>query len=243
VRSMTRLLSKLLVTIGLLSGPAAADTLTWGFSEGGPITTFASSPGTPILVEGARLGSGFGFAQINSVLRQFPDGTTRFDSGFNDGFVPSQGSVIRLYSSWQGVTVTSNQLTLPTFYDMIEDRSGGFIVVMQVFLCGAGQVFCDNTSIAPGGQLVGAHALTGLGLFTDTYSAIAPGQPFTINEVFTFYSPCCTSFPLGDTGVGMGTRPIDPVSVPGPVMGAGLPGLLAGCAGLLGWWRRRRKIA
>jgi hypothetical protein len=75
------------------------------------------------------------------------------------------------------------------------------------------------------------------------YQTVAGTVTGTGSDVVTFFAQ--SSMSNGDV-VTPSFIALDDVSlsiVPGPIAGAGLPGAIAACAGLLAWWRRRQRRA
>jgi hypothetical protein len=60
-------------------------------------------------------------------------------------------------------------------------------------------------------------------------------------HLFACADPCRITD--GAVAIGFAANGLNPASVPGPIAGAGIPGVIAACAGLLGLARRRRKVA
>jgi hypothetical protein len=76
---------------------------------------------------------------------------------------------------------------------------------------------------------------------TQTFDEVVPVVDF--GNVFYSVTARFTISANDVAGVTYTTADIAIAPVPAPIVGAGLPGLVLASGGLLGWWRRRRKIA
>jgi probable HAF family extracellular repeat protein len=96
------------------------------------------------------------------------------------------------------------------------------------------------------GQIVGDYFdangnSSGFVMSGDTYINIdVPGAAFTVATGINDSGQIAGYYWDGSSAHGFLATPVDPA--PGPVVGAGPPGLILAGGGLLGWWQRKRKI-
>jgi hypothetical protein len=237
--SKKALAGAVLATVALAANANAASITVgwWNQSSGGDAinTVYTQSNFNQFTLSGQNFGT------FNGVLTALKTPTGYYESAINDIFNTGFADTGRIYVGFNGVTVTgSNPLTLPTQFGRAEDPLPGWALVEEVFICKNSVLFCDDGAVLGGGTRVGDDYFTGgrTGSDTATFAGMFPGKPFNITEVFHIVNDgveCC------HLAASILTKPIgDPVAVPGPIVGAGLPGLLTvfGMCGM--WWKRRK---
>jgi len=237
-----------------MSGIQVLSSVTAPVTPTSPINQFIYGPGTPNGPNALMLGSGFGFDVLGAMV--IPTTGNIYSGGlggtfptfqfwFNDGFVPIGGGSIYLYATWQGTFTGTGPITMPTRWGTTEMPSvqNGYDVTSQVLVCNTPNPFCGpfvGGVSQPGGFAGQDQFLNTIRTDDVTLTAILPGQQFKITELFVFSGN--PGPPQGDVGAFIETTLFQPMTpVPGPIVGAGLPGLASALTAGWLWWRRRRK--
>ena len=204
-----------------ISSAANAATVTAYYSlNGGALTTIVDLAAAPDVFLGTFSAGGFSVNLATSTVT--PAASTLMTTGVNSSHSGNTNDTLTVYFLSAGNNPGGSQQLLSGFTQNVSGTTGTL------------SSYIGDSSLTPPalGTLLASTPYSGL-LSTSFLSSVLAPANFSLLAVYNVTA----------SGTTASNATINISAVPGPMMGAGLPGLIMACGGLLALARRRRKAA